>query len=83
VIKRPVKKRAYKVVGQPLKGGIMKQKNFTPSKSSAGGEIDCPKGFGRVKFSDSGFCPISGVQFCKDCDYKETPEKDLGTGELV
>lgn len=72
--KKPIKKKS-KIV--PLRAVLPKGVNIMlrSASSSAGGEVDCPKGWGKVKFSDSGFCPISAAQFCKDCEYKENPEK--------
>lgn len=61
----------------------MKHEHLAPGKSSAGAEVECLKGWGKVKFSNSGYCPISGAQFCKDCDYKEKPESDMGVGAVI
>jgi len=61
----------------------MEHKKLKGTGSSAKGEITCPKGWGKVKFSDYGFCPISGAQFCRDCDYKEKPEPDIGVGQAI
>lgn len=31
------------------------------------GEVQCPKGWGRIIFKDNGCCPISNAGGCDDC----------------
>lgn len=31
------------------------------------GEVNCPKGWGRIIFKDNHYCPVGDVLSCKDC----------------
>ncbi|HUT98154.1 MAG TPA: hypothetical protein VM054_03680 [bacterium] len=50
--------------------------------ATKGGSVECDKGWGKVTFrcvNDECICPRSGEEFCKDCNYKENPDRPRRT----
>lgn len=54
---------------------------------AANAEVNCPVGWGKVRFyfyfGGKRACPISGVEYCKDCEAQTPVNANAKTGKDI